>query len=64
MTVMNDDYESQFITEYRQRHDWLKWEKAIQTELTFLAKRDVFKLVARTPDNVKPVGYKWVFVYK
>ena len=24
----------------------------------------MFRPVARTPDNVKPVGYKWVFVRK
>ena len=29
-----------------------------------LEKRDVFGLIALTPENVIPVGYKWVFVRK
>ena len=62
--IMHDDYESRSIIECRQRQDWSKWEEAIQTKLFSLAKRDVFRPIARTPDNVKPVGYKWVFVRK
>ena len=61
---MHDDYEPRFITECHQRQDWPKWEEAIQTELSSLAKRDVFGPIARTLDNVKPVGYKWIFVRK
>ena len=62
--IMHDDYEPRFIIECRQRQDWSKWEETIQTELSSLAKRDVFGPIARTPDNVKLVGYKWVFVKK
>ena len=62
--IIHNDYEPRSIIECRQRQDWLKWEKAIQTELSSLAKRDVFGLITRTPNNVKPVGYKWVFVRK
>ena len=62
--IINDDYEPRSITECRQRHDWPKWKEAIQVELASLAKRDVFGPVARTPENVIPVGYKWVFVRK
>ena len=29
-----------------------------------LAKREVFGPVVLTPEGVKPVGYKWVFVRK
>ena len=29
-----------------------------------LAKRKVFGLVVPTPNDVKPIGYKWVFVRK
>ena len=61
---MHDDYKSQSITKCRQRWDWPKWEKVIQAELSSLAKQDVFGLVARILDNVKPMGYKWVFVRK
>ena len=56
--IMHDDYESRSITKCCQRQDWPKWEEAIQTELSSLAKRDVFRPIAQTPDNVKPVGYK------
>ena len=56
--IMNDDYEPRSITEYRQRHDWPKWEEAIKDELASLVKRDVFGPIVKTHDNVKPVGYK------
>ena len=62
--IINDDYEPRSITECRQRQDWPKWKEAIQVELASLEKRDVFGPVARTPENVIPVGYKWVFVRK
>ena len=39
-------------------------EGRIQAELASLVKRDIFGPVARTPENVIPVGYKWVFVRK
>ena len=57
--IMHDDYEPQSIIECRQRQDWPKWEEAIQTELSSLVKRDMFGPIARTPDSVKPVEYKW-----
>ena len=46
------------------RSDWVKWKKAIEMELRSLKKRQVFGPVARTPPNVPPLGYKWVFVRK
>ena len=61
---MDDDCEPQSIIECRQRQDWPKWEEAIKAELASLAKREVFGPITRIPDNVKPVGYKWVFVRK
>ena len=61
---MDDDCEAQSIIECRQRQDWSKWEEAIKAELASLAKREVFGPITRIPDNVKPVGYKWVFVRK
>ena len=62
--IMDDDREPQSIIECRQRQDWPKWEEAIKVELASLAKREVFGPITRIPDNVKPVGYKWVFVRK
>ena len=62
--IMDDDCEPQSIIECRQRQDWSKWEEAIKAELASLAKREVFGPITRIPDNVKPVGYKWVFVRK
>jgi hypothetical protein len=44
--------------------DWPKWKEAIQEELTSLAKRKVFGPIVQTPEDVKPVGYKWVFIRK
>ena len=48
----------------QKRNDWPKWKETIQTELNSLAKQEVFGLVVQTPGNIKPVGYKWVFVKK
>ena len=62
--IMDDDCEPQSIIESRQRQDWSKWEEAIKVELASLAKREVFGPITRIPDNIKPVGYKWVFVRK
>ena len=62
--IKGDDTEPRSVNECRQRHDWLKWKDAIQTELNSLEKRSVFGPVVQTPPNVKPVGYKWVFVRK
>ena len=45
-------------------NDWPKWKEAIQTELNSLTKQEVFGFVVQTPGNIKPDGYKWVFVKK
>ena len=62
--IINDDYEPRSITECRQMQDWPKWKEEIQAELASLAKQDVFGPIARIPENVILVGYKWVFVRK
>ena len=62
--MLDDDYEPRSIIECHQRQDWPKLEEAIKTELSSLTKRDVFGPIARTSDNIKPVGYKWIFVRK
>ena len=60
----NEDLKPQNVEEYRHRNDWPKWKEAIQVELNSLKKCEVFGPVVQTPEDVKPVGYKWVFVRK
>ena len=60
----NEDHEPKSISECQQRKDWPLWKDAINAELNSLAKRKVFGPVVHTPEDVKPVGYKWVFVQK
>ena len=61
--IRNDeDPEPRNVEECRHRNDWPKWKEAIQLELNSLTKREVFGPVVQTPEDVKPVGYKWVFV--
>ena len=63
--IRNDeDPEPQNVEECRHINDWPKWKEAIQVELNSLTKRELFRLVVQTPEHVKPVGYKWVFVLK
>ena len=63
--IRNDeDPEPRNVEECRQRNDLPKWKEAIQAELNSLTKREVFGPVVQTPEDVKPVGYKWVFVRK
>ena len=58
----NDDHEPRSVDECRSKHDWSKWKEAIQVELDSLTKRKLFGPIVPTPDDVKLVGYKWVFV--
>ena len=60
----NKDQEPHSVEECKERKDWPKWNDAIQAELNFLAKREVFGPITLIPNGVKPVGYKWVFVRK
>ena len=60
----NKDLEPLSVEECRQRRDWPKWQESIQSELNSPAKREVFGPVVQTPSDVKPIGYKWVFVRK
>src|SRR5690606_23931115 len=62
--IDDEDQEPTSIYECMQRKDWLKWKEAINVELNSLKKRGVFGPIIRTPYDVKPVGYKWVFVRK
>ena len=58
----DEDLEQRSINLCRQRNDWRKWKKAIQTELALLKKREIFGPIVRTPECVKLVGHKWFFV--
>ena len=60
----NDDHEPRNVDECRSKNDWSKWKEVIQVELDSLAKRKVFGPVIPKPNDVKPIGYKWVFVRK
>ena len=60
----DDDHEPRSVDECRSKHDWSKWKEAIKIALDSLAKRKVFGPVVPTPNDVKPLGYKWVFVRK
>ena len=62
--IMHDDYESRSIIECCQMKDWSKLEETIQTELASLATRNVFRFMTQTPDNVKFIRYKRVFIQK
>ena len=59
-----EDQEPKSVNECMHRKDWPKWKDAMQTELNSLEKREVFGPVVRTPEGIKPVGYKWVFIRK
>ena len=52
------------MIECKKRSDWPKWKEAIAVELLSLNKRKVFGPVCRTPEDIFPVGHKWVFVRK
>ena len=63
--IRNDeDPEPRNMEECQHRNDWPKWKEAIQAELNSLTKREFFRPVVQTPKDVKPIGYKWVFVRK
>ena len=53
-----------YLSNIDKRCDWPKWQEAIQSELNSLAKREVFGPLVHTLSDVKPIGYKWVFVLK
>ena len=62
--LKEDDHEPCSVDECCSKHDWSKWKETIQVELDYLAKHKVFGPVVPTLNDVKPVGYKWVFVRK
>ncbi|KAL2235502.1 UNVERIFIED_CONTAM: Retrovirus-related Pol polyprotein from transposon TNT 1-94, partial [Sesamum indicum] len=59
-----NENDPQTMEEGRHRNDWKSCKTAIQDELDSLNKREVFGPIIPTPKDVKPVGYKWVFIRK
>ena len=63
--IRNDeDPKPKTMNECQHRKDWPKWIEYISTKLNSLEKWEVFGLVVHTPEVVKLVGYKWVFIIK
>ncbi|KAM1255692.1 hypothetical protein ACFX1Q_029937 [Malus domestica] len=62
--MLSDDIEPHFVDECRHKINWSNYKQAIQVDLDLLAKRKVFEPVAHIPPHVKPVGNKWVFIWK
>ncbi|KAI3811307.1 hypothetical protein L1987_21028 [Smallanthus sonchifolius] len=62
--INENDYVPKTLEECMHRNDWPKWQDALKAELDSLEKRNVFGPVVRTPIDVNPVGYKWVFAIK
>ena len=63
MDIMkNDEYqEPETVNECWKMNYWPKWKEEIQIKLNLFSK---FGPVIQTLGNIKPVGYKWVFVKK
>ena len=61
--IRNDeDLEPWNVEECQHRNDWQKWKEDMQVKLNSLTKQEVFGPIVQTPKDVKPIGYKWVFV--
>ncbi|CAM8962917.1 unnamed protein product [Rhodiola kirilowii] len=60
--IMNENNGDPEPRSINKRPDWIEW--IVETELDSLNKRKVFGPIVLTPENVRPVGYKWVFVRK
>ena len=59
---LQPDPEPKTMAECIKRSDWIKWKEAIEAELHSLKKREVFSSIMPTPQNIFPVGSKWVFI--
>lgn len=53
---------SQSLYKIRQSENWPKWIYSTEEELNSFYMWLDFGHVARTPQGVKPNGYKWIFV--
>ena len=52
------------VDKWQHKHDFPKWKEAIQIKLNLLTKWEVFGPIIQMLENVKLVGYKWVFIQK
>lgn len=63
--IINDnELKPQTVEECRHQNDLPKLKVAIQAELDLTTKLKVFGSIVKTPEDVKSVRYKWVFVRK
>ena len=63
--IRNDeDLKLETMDKWQHRKDWSKLKEYILTKLNSLEKWEVFGLVFQTPEVVKLVKYKWVFIRK
>nr|GEV63750.1 hypothetical protein [Tanacetum cinerariifolium] len=60
----DDDPEPKSVIDCQNRPDWDKWKDAMHAELNSLNKRKVFGPIVTTLIDVKPVGWRWIFVQK
>lgn len=60
----NEDLELKSVEECRYRKDWPKWKDVIQLELNSFENHEVFRPTVQTLEGVKPIGFRWIFVWK
>lgn len=58
---MNDEYDNEFVQSLNANKEMTGLSGK---EFASLEKWKVFRPIAQTPNNIKPVGHKWVFVRK
>ena len=52
------------MNECQKTNDWPKMERSNPNRAKLVNKREVFGSIVQTPGNIKPDGYKWVFMKK
>lgn len=64
--LMNDDYDSEprSVIDCKQRNVCPKWQEVMKSKLASIEIRKFFGHIAQTPDNIKLVCHKWIFVKK
>ena len=61
---IDEDPKVETMNECQHRKDWPKWKEYIPKKLYSLEKWEVFEPVVQTPEVVKLIEYKWVFIRK
>ena len=62
--ITNVQPDPKTITEAQESPDWSEWEKAINSELDSLIKRQVFGPIVPAPPDTHLTDYRWTFVKK